>query len=86
MNGKEIAELVVFMIGGLFLIDIIISWMLNSFGKSGIENIELGVELITDVAIPWWLGIFEWFAGLHVNIQVFLIFIFVFFSYMDWKG
>ena len=66
------------MIGGLFLINTIIFWMLNSFGKSGIENIELGVEFITEVAIPWWLGIFEWFGGLHVNIQVFLIIVFVF--------
>ena len=86
MNGKGIAELVVSTIVGLSLIYAIISWMLNSFDNSGIENIKLGIKLITDVVFPWWLGIIEWFAGLHVKFQVFLIFIFIFVLFLIWIG
>jgi len=83
MDGKQVGVIITL----ILLVPTLISLMIwtNHISKdpTNPKNIEEGVNMAVNDAIPWWLGIFEWLAGLG-TIGVFLIIGFVFF--LKWIG
>lgn len=84
MKAEEIAIIVVFIIFVLPLLIKMALWSFTMNSNSPEENIEQATELITDAAIPWWLGIFEWLTGLPGIIGAGLIFGLIYF--LKWMG
>ena len=85
MEPKEIAILAVFVIFGLPTLIGLLFWTVQVTSDPGNpEHLEEGVEMVAESAIPWWLGIFEWLAGLPSIIGAFLIIGFIFF--LKWIG
>ena len=84
MKAKEIAILAVFIIFVLPLLIKITFWSVTINDNSPEENTEQATELITDATIPWWLGIFEWLAGLPGIIGAGLIIGLIYF--LKWIG
>ena len=84
MKAKEIAILAVFIIFILPLLIKMAFWSVTMNSNSPEENTEQATELITDAAIPWWLGIFEWLAGLPGIIGAGLIIGLIYF--LKWIG
>ena len=84
MNGKQVGLI----IGLIFLIPTLIGlfiWSVNlSNDPTNTNNLEDGAELMVDIAVPWWLGIFEWIGSLPSLIATFLIIGFVLF--LKWIG
>ncbi len=48
------------------------------------KDTEQAAEIMTEAVIPWWLGIFEWLAGLPGIIGAVLIIPLIFF--LKWIG
>lgn len=48
------------------------------------EIAEEGVEIIKEQAVPWWVGIIQWLAGLPKTLGAILIIGFIFF--LRWIG
>lgn len=84
MKAKEIAILVVFLIFVLPLLIKILFWSATMNNNSPENNTEQVAEIMTEAAIPWWLGIFEWLAGLPGIIGAVLIIALIFF--LKWIG
>lgn len=84
MKAKEIAILIIFLLFTLpFLINLL-SWTIVSTTNPSPQNMEKGGELIAESAIPWWIGVIEWLAGLPGEIGVILIVGLIFF--LIWIG
>ncbi|MDK2907637.1 MAG: hypothetical protein PWQ87_95 [Candidatus Woesearchaeota archaeon] len=83
-DEEEIAILAVFIIFVLPLLIKMAFWSFTMNSNSPEKNIEKATELITDAAIPWWLGIFEWLAGLPRIIGAGLIIVLIYF--LKWIG
>ncbi len=85
MKAKEIAILVVFV---LFVVPTLFGIMKLTWKSSqdpgNITHVEEGVELMAESAIPWWLGILEWLAGLPGIIGAVLIIGLIYF--LKWIG
>ncbi len=84
MDGKKVGAIITAILMVPLLISLIV-WNFNISkdpGKS--ENIEKGAEITADSVIPWWIGIFEWLAGLPGIIGAVLIIGFIFF--LKWIG
>jgi hypothetical protein len=84
MNGKEIGKIIGLIVAIPLLIAFIIFVIKISINPNNPEIIEEGAEIIVDSAIPWWLGLFEWLAGLPGIIGAVLIIGLVFF--LKWIG
>lgn len=61
--GKEIGVMIGVVVGLPLLIRSL-SWSVGYAISPSPENIEKGVELIADAAVPWWLGVMESLAAL----------------------
>lgn len=84
MKAKEIAILAVFLIFVLPLLIKILFWSATMNNNSPEKNTEQAAEIMTEAAIPWWLGIFEWLAGLPGLIGAILVIALIFF--LKWIG
>jgi hypothetical protein len=85
MEPKEIAILVVFVIFVVPVLGGLLLWTTKVTNDPGNpDNLEEGAEIIAEAAVPWWLGIFEWFAGLPGIIGAVLIIGLVIF--LKWIG
>ena len=83
MGPKEIAVLVIFLIFGLPILIKIGWWGLTYNHHTIDENTKTAGNLIAEAAVPWWLNIFVWLAGLG-TVGAFLIIGFVYF--LKWTG
>jgi len=84
MDGKQIGAIIGLIVAIPLLLSLL-SWTIQNANDPGnSENLQEGTEIIADAAIPWWLGIFEWLAGLPGIIGALLIIGFVFF--LKWTG
>ena len=84
MDGKQIGAIIGLIVAIPLLISLA-SWSIkNAKDPGNPDNLNEGVEIIADSAIPWWLGIFEWLAGLPGIIAAILIIGFVIF--LKWIG
>ncbi len=84
MGGKQIGAIIGLVVAIPLLIGLF-SWTIKNANDSGNpNNLDEGIDIITDSAIPWWLGIFEWLAGLPAIIGAGLVIGFIFF--LKWIG
>ncbi len=82
---KEIAALVVFFVFVLpTLISVIDYTEKVSKNPQNSSNIEEGVDLIVDNAVPWWMDIIETLGGINGIIGAVLIILFILF--LRWLG
>jgi len=84
MDGKQIGAIIALIVLLPTLISLLIWTFKISKDPTNPENIEEGVKIAAEDAIPWRLGIFEWLAGLPGIIGAILIIGFVFF--LKWIG
>ena len=84
MDGKQVGAIIAL----IFLVPTLITLLIWTFKiqKDTInpDLIEEGVNIAVDDAIPWWLWLFEWLAGLPGIIGAILIIALVFF--LKWIG
>ena len=84
MDGKQVGAIIGLIVAIPLLINLL-SWTIKNTNDSGNpENLEEGVEIIADSAIPWCLGIFEWLAELPGIITAILIMGFI--RFLKWIG
>ena len=84
MKAKEIAIITVFLIFVLPLLIKVVFWSATMNNHSPENNTGQIAEIMTEAAIPWWLSIFEWLAGLPGIIGAVLIIALIFF--LKWIG
>lgn len=84
MDLKSIAILIIFLVFILPGLIHIISFSFSSLSASPEEIAEEGAEIIAEQAVPWWVGVMEWFAQLPNQIASVLLLGFVFF--LIWIG
>ena len=85
MEIKEIVVLIFFLIFGLPTLVGFLIWSVKATNDpADISNINQGVELIAEAAVPWWLGMFEWLAKIGGTIGALLIIAFV--GFFIWVG
>lgn len=84
MNFKAVVVAVIFLLFGLPLLIRLFFWIMTSTFSPSPENIEHGEEILVESAIPWWICIIEWLAGLPGIIAALLIIGFIFF--LKWIG
>ncbi len=84
MDGKQVGAIISLIVAIPLIIGLLSFTIKNSQDPGNPENLEDGVELIADASIPWWLGIFEWLAGLPGIIGAILIIGLIFF--LKWIG
>ncbi len=84
MDGKQVGAIIALIVA-IPLLFSLLSWTIkNANGPGNPDNLQEGTEIIADAAIPWWLGLFEWLAGLPGIIGAGLIIGFIFF--LKWIG
>jgi hypothetical protein len=84
MELKDIAILIVFIVFTVPGLIGITFWAVNTASNPSPENIQAGVEKTAESAIPWWLGVLNWLAGLPGLIGGLLVIAFMFF--LKWIG
>ena len=84
MSIKEIAVGIIVLAVVLPGFISIISLSLKAPTSTTEEIAEEGVEIIADQAIPWWIGVIQWLAGLPGIIGACFIIGFIFF--LKWIG
>lgn len=84
MEGKQVGAIITL----IFLIPTLVGLMIWSHNLSknpeDPNNLEQGANLIANNAVPWWIGILEWLAGLPGIIGASLVIAFIFF--LRWIG
>ena len=81
---KEIAQLMILLVFVLPTLLAIASWSHDISKNPSADNMQKGVEIVADDAIPWWLGIFVWIAGLGGVLAVVGLLALVYF--LKWVG
>jgi hypothetical protein len=84
MSIKAIIVLIIFLLFTVPLLFQTVIWSVSSVVNPSPENIQKGGELIAEAAVPWWVGIMEWMAGLGGTVAAVLIIGFIFF--LKWIG
>ena len=84
MNGKQIGTIIALIVLIPTLIGIFAWAIKNANDPGNPKNLEVGVEMIANSAIPWWLGILDWLAGLPGLIGALLVIGFIIF--LKWTG
>jgi len=84
MTAKGIAILIVFFIFGLPTLIRLLDFSVKSVAEPGnLDNIAEGTTLIAESAVPWWIGVLSWLAGLRT---VGAISIIGFMLFLQWIG
>jgi len=73
MKSKEVVILVLFLVFAFPFLTKFLFWTIISITNPSPENIAKGAELIAESAVPWWIEVIEWFAGLPAIIAAVLI-------------
>ena len=81
---KEIAILIIFIVFILPGLLSVISLSLKAPTSEPKEITEEGAKIIAEQAVPWWIGIIEFFSKLPSALAAFLILGFIFF--LKWIG
>jgi len=70
---KEIAQLAIFLVFVLPTLLTLTVWTHDISKNPSADNMQKGVEIVAEDAIPWWLGIFVWIASLGGMLSVILL-------------
>lgn len=81
---KEIAILIIFIVFILPSLLSVISLSLRAPISEPEDIAEKGAEIIAEQAVPWWIGIIEFFSKLPSLLAAFSILGFIFF--LNWIG
>lgn len=64
MNGKQVGAIITLIVA-IPTLFALMSWSSKVARDPGnVSHIEEGVKIAIDDAIPWWLGLLQWLAGL----------------------
>lgn len=84
MEGKDVGALIGLVLGLPTLIALFI-WSAHMASNPGDPSQAAeGAEILAKSAVPWWVGVFQWLAGLPGIIGAILIIGFVLF--LKWIG
>ncbi len=73
MNGKQIGTIITLIFLVPTLIGIVIWTHKIAKDPTNPDNINEGIKIVANDAIPWWLGLLKWLAGLPGIIGVVLV-------------
>jgi len=83
MDGKQIGSAITLILLIPTLIALISLSIKTHEDPGNLKNVEEGVNIAVDEAIPWWLGIFQWLAGLGLFGAILII---AFVLFLKWIG
>ena len=79
MKLKEIILLGLFILFTLPSLAKITFWSITSVTNPSVENIEVGVKLIAESAIPWWINVMKWLTSFPTLVAAILIALLIYF-------